>query len=263
MAAMVPLGANAQTWVPRSPGAPDAPTPMEVHRRSGVAVAMIAEDPELRAELDNEIGGFIDFLVPRKDAGPVSTAESTEYVVAVCLSLHLMGQNLDRYALRTTEERLVAYYARLRDALAEPVAMETFSCVDWIRDRHISRSISDRTAGGMAEPMFFGWIGAFEAMIRASYGRRPNTVVDPAIATLRAQILFQAAPTLDYALTVRSNDWYAKTEDRLRTVIMSACIQRIRYIDAVLALPIPTAAAILRAEHTRRRISSTSVIRLG
>ncbi len=249
MAALVPSGAFAQTWVPRPPGAPDAPTPMEVYRRSGVAVAIIAEDPELRAELDDDIGRFIDFLIPRGGGHPMPTADRAEYVSATDLTLDLMGRTEGRYVLRTTDEKLVAYYARTRDTLAELTAMETFSCVDWIRDKLFFGPIGDRDAGRFSDPVYYGWTGAFEAMVRASYGRRPDAVVDPAIAALRAQILFQAAPTLDYALTVRSNNGYPGTEGRVRTVMMSACTQRIRYINAVFALPVPTAAAILRAGH--------------
>ncbi len=250
MATLVPSGVSAQKlWVPRPKGAPDVPTPMEVYRRSGVAVAIIAEDLELRAELDRYTRELIDFLVPRTDVGPVSTAERTEYVIAVSLSLDLMRRNLDRYVLRTTDEKLVAYYARMRDMLVELAAMETFSCVDWIRERLLYTSIGDRDTGGLSDPVFFAWTGAFEAMVRSAYGRRPDTIVDPAIAELRKQLLFQAAPTLDYALTIRRYYNFSNTEDRVRTLIMSACTQRIRYIDVVLALPVPTAAAILRAEH--------------
>ncbi len=249
MAALVPPGAFAQTWVPRPPGAPDAPTQMEVYRRSGVAVAIIAEDLDLRAELDDDIGKFIDFIIPRTPMHGVSTADGAEYVVAVSLSLDLMRRNLDRYVLRTTDEKLVAYYARMRDTLVELAAMETFSCVILIGEGRLSSGIGDWDTGGLSDPVFFAWTGSFEAMVRASYGRRPNRIVDPETAALRAQILFEAAPTLDYALSIRRYFHFPETEDRLRTVIMSACTQRIRYIDAVLALPTPTAAAILRAGH--------------
>ncbi len=249
MAALVPPGAFAQTWVPRPPGAPDAPTPMEVYRRSGVAVAIIAEDLDLRAELDDEIGRFIDMMIPRRPMHGRATADRAEYSIAVSLTLNLMGQTEDRYVLRTTDEKLVIYYARMRYALVELATKEAFSCVEWIKYRYILRSLSDPTAGGLSDPVFFAWTGAFEAMVRASYGRWPNTLVDPAIAALRAQILFQAAPTLDYALTFRRYNNFSETEDRRRTVMMSACTQRIRYINAVLALPVPTAAAILRAGH--------------
>ncbi len=249
MAALVPSGAFAQTWVPRPPGAPDAPTPMEVYRRSGVAVAIIAEDPELRAELDDEIGRFIDFIIPRTPMRGRATAEGAEYAIAVSLTLDLMRQTEDRYVLRTADEKLVIYYASMRDALVELAAKEAFSCIEWIKYRYIFGSISDRTPGELSDSVFFAWTGAFEALVRASYGRWPDTIVDPAIAALREQILFQAAPTLDYALTFRRYNNFPETEDRRRTVMMSACTQRIRYIDAVLALPTPTAASILRAGH--------------